>query len=149
MLSPQAAAWLADAVLVLHAAVVLFVVGGLVLVLAGNALGWGWVNGVGFRLAHLAAIGVVVAQSWLGVDCPLTTWEMRLRAAADQPVHGQGFIAFWLQRLIFYEAPAWVFGVVYTLFGLAVVLAWWRYPPRRRRAQTGSGTPRPPRWARR
>ena len=94
--------------------------------------GWRWVNAPWFRLAHLAAIAIVVAQSWLGVDCPLTTLEMDLRAAAAQPVHAQGFMAHWLQRLIFYDAPGWVFVCVYTLFGLAVLLAWWRYPPRRK-----------------
>ena len=122
---------LADAVLVLHAAVVLFVVGGLVLVLVGNALGWAGVNGWAFRLAHLAAIGVVVAQAWLGVDCPLTVLEMHLRRAAGAPVHTQGFVEHWLQRLLYYDAPAWVFTLGYTLFALLVVLVWWRYPPRR------------------
>ena len=67
--------FLADAVLVLHFGIVVFVVGGLVLVVAGNALRWRWVNAFGFRLAHLAAIAVVVAQSWLGEVCPLTTLE--------------------------------------------------------------------------
>jgi len=44
-------ALLANAVLVLHVAVVLFVVGGLVLVVAGNLLlGWAWVNALWFRL---------------------------------------------------------------------------------------------------
>lgn len=126
------AALLAGAVLVLHAAIVLFVVGGLVLVLAGNAAGWSWVNGWTFRLAHAAAIAIVVAQAWLGVDCPLTTLEMDLRAAAGRPVHAQGFIEHWLQRLLFYEAPSWVFVLLYSTFGLAVAAAWWRYPPGRR-----------------
>ena len=36
--------FLADAVLVLHFGVVLFVVGALVLILAGNARHWRWVN---------------------------------------------------------------------------------------------------------
>lgn len=39
--------------------------------------------------------------------------------------------AHWLQRLIYYELSAWVFTVVYTAFALLVVLAWWRFPPRR------------------
>jgi hypothetical protein len=128
----SSAAVLADAVLVLHAAVVLFVVGGLVLVLAGNAAGWRWVNAWPLRLAHLGAIAWVVVQSWLGADCPLTTLEMRLRAAAGEAVHGQGFVAHWLQRLLYYDAPPWAFVVAYTVFGVAVAAAWWRYPPRRR-----------------
>jgi hypothetical protein len=133
----------ADAVLVLHAAVVLFVVGGLLLVLAGNlwrardAGGrdagprWPWVNRPWFRVLHGAAIATVVLQSWLGITCPLTDLEWWLRAQAGQAMPAQGFIELWLHRLLFYEAPAWVFVLAYTAFGVAVAAAWWRWPPRR------------------
>ena len=121
---------LADAVLALHVAVVLFVVGGLLLVVGGNLRGWGWVNRWWFRLAHLAAIGVVVAQAWLGIVCPLTTLEMWLRARAGAATYGGSFIEHWLQRLLYFQAPAWVFVLAYTLFALAVLAAWWRFPPR-------------------
>jgi hypothetical protein len=127
------AAWpyalLADAVLVLHAGIVLFVVGGLVLVLLGNWRGWPWVNRRWFRLAHLAAIVVVVAESWLGLTCPLTTLEWWLRARAGEAPYEASFIAHWLQTLLFYEAPWWVFALAYTVFGALVVAAWWRFPP--------------------
>ncbi len=127
------AAWpyalLADAVLVLHAAVVLFVVGGLVLVLLGNRRGWPWVNGPWFRLVHLVAIAVVVAESWLGLACPLTTLEWWLRARAGLAPNETSFIAYWLQTLLFYEAPWWVFALAYTVFGVLVAAAWWRFPP--------------------
>ena len=67
-------------------AIVLFVVAGLVLVVAGNLRHWPWVNHLWFRLAHLAAIAVVVAESWFGMACPLTTLEMWLRAEAGGPL---------------------------------------------------------------
>jgi polyferredoxin len=121
----------ADAVLTLHVGVVLFVIGGLVLVLVGNWRGWHWVNRWGFRLAHLLAIGVVVAESWLGIVCPLTTLESWLRAKAGAGSYGGGFIEHWLQRLLYYDAPAWVFVTGYSLFGLGVLASWWYYPPRR------------------
>ena len=120
---------LADAVLTLHVAVVAFVVGGLVLVLAGNLRGWRWVNTLWFRLVHLAAIGVVVAETWLGLLCPLTTLEMWLREQAGVAGYGGGFVEHWLQRVLYYEAPWWVFAVGYSLFGLLVVAAWIRFPP--------------------
>lgn len=121
---------LADAVLALHVGVVLFVVGGLALVLVGNALRWHWVNSWWLRLTHLAAIGAVVAESWLGIVCPLTTFEMWLRAKAGAATYGGSFIGHWLQRLLYYDAPAWVFVTAYTLFGLIVGAVWWHYPPR-------------------
>jgi hypothetical protein len=124
---------LADLVLSLHLAVILFVVGGLLLILAGNLRGWRWVNELGFRLAHLAAIAVVMVQAWLGAVCPLTTLEMWLRAQARAATYSGSFIEHWLQRLLYYEAPAWIFTLLYSLFALAVAVAWWRFPPRRRR----------------
>jgi hypothetical protein len=127
----------ADIVLVLHFSIVLFVVAGLVLVLAGNHLGWAWVNRLWFRLAHLAAIGVVVAEAWLGITCPLTTLEFWLRREAGAVFHQQGFIEYWVQRLLYYDAPAWVFISAYTGFGLLVLATWFVYPP--------DGGRRPPR----
>lgn len=122
----------ADLVLATHFAVVSFVIGGLVLVVLGNWCGWMWVNRWWFRLAHLAAIAVVVSQAWLGVVCPLTTLESALRVKAGGTGYETSFIEHWLTRLVYYDAPAWVFTAAYSLFGLAVVVAWWRFPPRRR-----------------
>lgn len=125
-------AFLADLVLVLHFGIVVFVVAGLALVVAGNLAGWGWVNAWWYRSAHLGAIAIVVAESWLGITCPLTTLEAWLRAQAGSTGVTRGFVEHWVQRLLFYEAPAWVFSAGYTLFGLLVVAAWWRFPPGRR-----------------
>ena len=123
---------LADAVLVLHVAVVLFVVLGLLLVLFGNARGWGWVNRWSFRSLHLAAIMVVVLESWFGLTCPLTTLELWLRARAGSAIYAHGFIQHWLSVALYWNAPAWVFALAYSVFGLAVMLSWVRFPPRRR-----------------
>ena len=136
-----AALFLANAVLVLHVALVVFVVGGLVAVLAGNLAGWRWVNRVGFRLAHAAAIAVVAAEAWFGLTCPLTTLEMALRERAGAPTYGGGFVEHWLHRLLYWDAPAWVFVLVYTVFALLVAAAWWYFPPvtnRRRSAARGT-----------
>lgn len=131
MPTPLAYRFLADAVLALHVAIVLFVVGGLVAVLAGNWRGWGWVNRFWLRLAHLAAIAVVVAESWIGAACPLTTLEMWLRLQAGGRTYGGSFIEHWLQRLLYYDAPQWVFVAAYSAFGAAALAAWWLFPPRR------------------
>jgi len=121
---------LADLVLTLHFAVVLFVVGGLAAIIVGNLRGLAWVNALWFRMAHLGAIGFVVLQSWLGATCPLTHLENWLRTKAHAGTYSASFIEHWIQRILFYEAPAWVFAVVYTVFGLLVVAAWVKFPPR-------------------
>lgn len=124
---------LADAVLVVHLGVVCFVLGGLACILVGNiAKVWPWVNALGFRLTHLAAIGWVVLQAWLGQDCPLTTWESWLRIQAGGSGYQKGFIEHWVQWLIFYQAPGWVFTALYSGFAVLVIAAWVAYPPTRR-----------------
>jgi len=122
----------ADAVLLVHFAVVVFVVGGLALVVAGNLRRWKWVNLRWFRLTHLVAIAVVVAQSWLGELCPLTTLESWLRQQAGGTGYSASFIEHWVQRVLYFRAPLWVFTSLYTLFGVLVVAAWWYFPPTRR-----------------
>ncbi len=120
---------LADTVLVFHFAVVLFIVGGLALVIAGNGWHWRWVNNFWFRVAHLVAIGVVVLQSWLGQLCPLTLLESWLRSQAGLPTYTESFIEHWVQRILFFQAPWWVFVLAYSAFGLLVLVTWWRFPP--------------------
>jgi hypothetical protein len=120
----------ADAVLLLHVLFVLFVVVGLLLIFAGRFLSWSWVRNPWFRVIHLAAVALVVLQSWLGLVCPLTNWEMTLRSRAGDAVYGGSFIAHWLGELLYYQAPPWVFAVCYSLFGLLVALSWFRVPPR-------------------
>jgi hypothetical protein len=83
-----------------------------------------------FRLAHLVAIGVVVVQSWAGVICPLTTWETALRARAGEAGYRASFVAHWVERVLYYQAPPWVFVLCYTLFAALVVLCWFRVRPR-------------------
>ena len=126
MISPS----LADFVLLFHFAIVIFVVAGLLLIVVGNTVHWRWVNGWWFRALHMLAIGIVVVESWLGLECPLTTLENWLRLQAGQGVYQGSFIQHWVHGVMFYQAPGWVFAMTYTLFALAVVVAWWRWPPK-------------------
>ena len=122
---------LADIVLALHLSIVAFVVVGLFIIILGNTIRWGWVNGLWFRAVHLLAIATVVVESWLGITCPLTTLERWFRAKAQQESYSGSFIEHWLTTLLFYEAPEWVFILVYSAFGALVLLTWWKFPPKR------------------
>lgn len=122
---------LANAVLLLHACIVVFVVGGLLAILIGAPLHWRWTRNLWFRMAHLGAIAIVVAESWAGIACPLTTLEQWLRMQAGQIAYEGDFIAYWLTTFMFFSAPPWVFIVAYSLFGLLVVGSWIWLPPQR------------------
>ncbi len=126
----------ADLVLMVHFAFILFVVAGLLVILIGGFRGWNWIRNPWLRVLHLAGIGLVVAEAWLGVVCPLTTLEMRLREKAGDTTYAGTFIAHWLQKLLYYDAPPWVFIVCYTVFGLAVAASWLKYPPKSFRRRT-------------
>lgn len=123
----------ADFILVVHVLFVAFVLLGLALVLAGKPLGWSWIRNWWFRIVHLGAIAVVVLQSWFGVICPLTTWEMALRERAGTAVYTGSFMAHWLEELLYFDAPPWVFVAAYTAFGALVALSWFLVRPHPRR----------------
>ena len=128
---------LADAVLCSHVALMIFVVLGLPLIVVGNLRHWPWINSPWLRFAHLATIVVVAGEAWLGIVCPLTTLEMWLRGKAHAATYEGSFVEHWLQALLFWQGPAWVFTMGYSMFGLAVLATWWLWPVRLRRPLVG------------
>ena len=130
MFSASVYVMLADTLLVLHVVFVAFVVVGLLAIYLGHFLNWSWVRNVWFRVSHLIAIGVVVVQSWIGVICPLTTWEMTLRDRAGEASYEGSFIQHWLHAILYYSAPEWVFILSYTVFGGLVLISWFLIRPR-------------------
>ena len=121
---------LADALLIAHFLIAAFIVAGLVLVWLGAALGWRWTRNPWFRCLHLGAIAFVAAEALAGVACPLTIWEDLLRGG----VRPESFVGRWVQRLLFYQAPEWMFTAAYVLWTAATLLTLWLVPPRRRAA---------------
>lgn len=130
---PAAARFLADAVLALHVGIVAFVVLGTLGILIGGLRGWAWVRDRRFRIVHLGLLLFIALQAWLGRLCPLTTWEQALRNRAGQATYGQSFIQHWLSRVIFFDAPWWLFVAAYSAFALLILACWWWLPPRRAR----------------
>ncbi len=120
---------LANTVLAIHATFVAFVVLTVPCIYLGKSLNWQWVRIYWLRIAHLAGICIVVAQAWAGVICPLTTLEMWLREKAGIATYGESFIEHWLQQLIYWNFPAWVFICIYSIFALLVIYTWYVVPP--------------------
>lgn len=118
--------------MLLHFLFVCFVVFGLLLIFVGKWRNWRWIRHFWFRIAHLLAIVVVAAQSWFGMICPLTLWEMALRERAGEQVYAGSFIAHWIEQLLYYRAPNWVFVIIYTCFGALVLASWFWVRPNKR-----------------
>lgn len=121
------AAWLADALLVVHGLFIAWVV------LGGLAVWWRpWL-----AVLHLPAAAWGVWIEWSGGLCPLTPLEWRLRTAAGQQGHGGGWIEHHLGGLIYPEGLTrevqWVLGaLVLAINGAVYGALLWRRRARRR-----------------
>lgn len=127
-------AFFADVLVGIHVLYVLFVVVGQIAVLGGGILGWKWIRNMTFRIIHLIAIAIVAVQSAVGVLCPLTIWEYRLREMAGQYAEWDiSFTGRLLRMFIYYDFPEWAFMVLHIGFALVVLLTMILFPPRRKR----------------
>ena len=118
---------LADAVLVLHLAFVLFVVLGGLLALRWPRAAW----------AHLPAAAWGVAIELGGWICPLTPLENELRSRAGEPAYHRDFIARYLLPAIYPEGLTREVQVALGLVALLLNLSIYRLVLRRRQRSTG------------
>ncbi len=113
---------LAEAVLAAHIAIILFNLFGLIAVPVGAARGWRFVHIAWWRVLHVAVLAAVAAQALAGRACVLTVWESDLAGSAVSPTP---LIMGWVDRLIYWNLPIWVFAGLYAaVFGYAVALLW-------------------------
>lgn len=121
---------LADLVVIAHAAYVLFVVIGQIAIVAGYLCRATWIRHFWIRVIHLAFIAFVVAESWLNIVCPLTTLEKHLRRKGGGEGYEGDFIGRWVHELLFVNWSPLTFTIIYTAFGLSVLLMFIVAPPR-------------------
>ena len=119
---------MANLVLLIHALVVAFIIGGTFYIWAGARRSWPGVRSPLFRYLHLGVMLFVAAEALVGMVCPLTLWEDALRGEASRT----GFVARWLGRLIYYDLPAWVFTTAYVALAAALIITLVLVPPRPR-----------------
>ncbi len=120
---------LAEAILIAHLAIVGFNIFGLVAVPIGKWLGWAFVRGLWWRLVHLLSLAAVAFQAALGRACFLTFWESDLMAEAsgNEPMP---LVASWLNSVLYWPLPLWVFAMMYAIVFLYTLMLWWWVPPR-------------------
>ena len=118
---------LAALILSIHVLVIGFNLFGLVAVPIGAWRGWEWVHRSGWRLLHLLSLGVVALQALLGRACFLTLWQAAAEAGSAEPL-----VMRWVNALIYWPLPLWVFTLAYcAIFTYALALLW-LVPLRRR-----------------
>jgi hypothetical protein len=120
----------ADALLVLHFAIVVFIVGGLILTWVGGALGWAWVRNPWFRYLHLGGIAFVALEAIIGMTCPLTVLEDALRGGGSN----ESFVGRWVRYLLYYRAPEWLFTALYVGWTVLTLVTLRLVPPLSRAA---------------
>ncbi len=120
---------LATAILAIHLVIIAYNVAGLIVIPWGGIRGWSFVHNFWLRLVHLVALSIVALQALLGRACFLTLWQAQLsaRAAGRAPAP---LIAHWIDGLVFWPIPLWVFTLIYVAVWIYVVALWWIFPPR-------------------
>lgn len=114
----HAEAMLAEFILAIHLIVIAFNVLGLVIVPLGGLLGWRIVRVAWLRLLHLALLAIVVGQALAGRACILTIWQDELTGQSNVP---SPMIMKFIDGLIYWNLPLWVFTVIYAAAFLYVV----------------------------
>ena len=109
----------AQAILALHVLIIAFNVAGLVVIPLGAWLGWRIVRIAWLRLLHLVLLAVVAGQALDGRACILTIWQNDFSGAGPTTTP---LIVGWVDHLIYWNLPLWVFAVIYSVVFLYVLL---------------------------
>jgi len=125
-------ALLADIIAIIHLGYVSYVILGFILIVVGIILRWKWIRNLPFRITHLLAIVGVACEALLGVNCPLTVLEYKLRYALNLSKEKVSFIGTIIDSLLYYNAPGWLFTIIYTVFAITVIITFIIAPPTRR-----------------
>jgi hypothetical protein len=123
---------IADVILIIHFAIVLFIVGGLAFIWTGFALQWHWVRWWWFRALHLSAMVFITSLSLADTLCPLTVWEQALRMRAGQQGYTESFVEHWVHHLLYYDLPGWIFTLAYCAVLGLIIAAWIVVRPERK-----------------
>ena len=123
---------LADIIAIIHLGYVIYVILGFILIVVGIICRWKWIRNLPFRITHLLAIVGVACEALLGINCPLTVLESKLRYALNLSEERVSFIGAIVDSLLYYNAPGWLFTIIYAAFAIVVVITFIIAPPKRK-----------------
>jgi hypothetical protein len=113
-------------VLALHLLVIAFNVTGLAVIPLGARLNWRLVRIRWLRLLHLGLLAAVAVQAALGQACFLTVWQSDLTGGG----RANPLIMRWVNSLVFWPLPIWVFTALYLAAFIYAVALWRIVRPR-------------------
>lgn len=131
-------AFLADVLVVVHLAIVLYGLIGTVAILVGGLFRVRWVRNPIFRWTHLALLAFVATQAAVGKLCFLTIWEVDLRVEAGETPSELSFVGRVLRDVLYVEAEQSTLTAIYIGVAISVLLGMLLVPPRR--VSFGRGT---------
>ena len=132
----------ADGILLMHFALVVFIVFGFVFIWIGHFARRKSARDAKFRICHILAMGIVLCESLLGTICPLTEWENDLRVRGGQgQIYETSFMQEWIHKIMFFDFSNQTFIVMYAVFFVLILLTFWIIPPEStlRRKQSRGG----------
>lgn len=122
---------LADIILVIHLAYACFVLFGFIGIVIGVWCRWSWIGNFPFRITHLICTVFVPLETLLRMTCPLTTLENYFLKVSGASGYERSFIGNLAGEILFYDAPEWVFAVIYLALAIMVIFYFFRFPPKR------------------
>lgn len=122
----------ADALAVLHIGYFVFIVWGTVAILLPSRPAY--VRNLRFRLVHMLAVYIVLAEDYLHVPCVLNVAQWTLRASAGGPQEATRGVSGLLDGLLYRTIPGDVLNMMYVALGIALPLLLWIVPATRRLA---------------
>lgn len=120
----------ANLVAVVHIAYFLFIVGGMVAIVGSLRRHIPWVRNPWFRIAHIAAIYIVLFEEATGFPCPLNVLQWTFRepvTGANEASSGVGGV---LDYLLYHTISPLALDIMYWSFGALVLVMLLLVPPR-------------------
>ena len=120
----------ANLVAVVHIAYFLFIVGGMVAIVASLRRPVPWVRNPWFRIAHIAAIYIVLFEELTGFPCPLNILQWTFRGPANGVNESTSGVGGLLDYLLYHVISPLALDIMYWSFGALAILMIWLVPPR-------------------